>query len=111
MLNAVGLQNDGVEAFCSAKLPRLPWQETAVIANIYASSVEEFAALAARLNEEEGVAALEVNVSCPNVKEGGVLFGQDPVLAAQVTAAVRRAAPGKHVMAEAVEGYRREGWL
>ena len=98
MLNAVGLQNDGVENFCNTKLPRLPWQETAVIANIYAGSVDEFAELAARLNEEEGVAALEVNVSCPNVKEGGVLFGQDPVLAAQVTAAVRRAAPGKHVM-------------
>ena len=98
MLNAVGLQNDGVENFCKTKLPRLPWQETAVIANIYAGSVDEFAELAARLNEEEGVAALEVNVSCPNVKEGGVLFGQDPALAAQVTAAVRRAAPGKHVM-------------
>ena len=98
MLNAVGLQNDGVENFCKTKLPRLPWQETAVIANIYAGSVEEFAELAARLNAEEGVAALEVNVSCPNVKEGGVLFGQDPALAAQVTAAVRRAAPGKHVM-------------
>ena len=98
MLNAVGLQNDGVEVFCQDKLPRLPWQETAVIANIYAGSVDEFAELAARLNEEEGVAALEVNVSCPNVKEGGVLFGQDPALAAQVTAAVRRAAPGKHVM-------------
>ena len=98
MLNAVGLQNDGVENFCKTKLPRLPWQETAVIANIYAGSVDEFAELAARLNEEEGVAALEVNVSCPNVREGGVLFGQDPALAAQVTAAVRRAAPGKHVM-------------
>lgn len=98
MLNAVGLQNDGVENFCKTKLPRLPWQETAVIANIYAGSIDEFAELAARLNEEEGVAALEVNVSCPNVKEGGVLFGQDPALAAQVTAAVRRAAPAKHVM-------------
>lgn len=98
MLNAVGLQNDGVEAFCREKLPLLPWRETAVIANIYASSVEEFAQLAARLDAEEGVAALEVNVSCPNVKEGGVLFGQDPRLAAAVTAAVRKAAPRKHVM-------------
>lgn len=98
MLNAVGLQNDGVEVFCKNKLPLLPWQETAVIANIYASSIDEFSELAARLNEEEGIAALEVNVSCPNVKEGGVLFGQDPVLAAKVTSAVRRAAPGKHVM-------------
>lgn len=98
MLNAVGLQNDGVEAFCREKLPLLPWRETAVIANIYASSVEEFGQLAARLDAEEGVAALEVNVSCPNVKEGGVLFGQDPRLAAAVTAAVRMAAPHKHVM-------------
>jgi dihydroorotate dehydrogenase (NAD+) catalytic subunit len=98
MLNAVGLQNDGVEDFCAAKLPLLPWRETAVIANIYASSVEEFALLAARLDGEKGVAALEVNVSCPNVARGGLLFGQDPDLAAAVTAAVRKAAPSKHVM-------------
>ena len=98
MLNAVGLQNDGVEAFCRQKLPRLPWRETAVIANIYATSPEEFGELAARLDAEEGVAAIEVNVSCPNVKQGGVLFGQDPGLAAAVTAAVRRNAPHKHVM-------------
>ena len=98
MLNAVGLQNDGVEAFCSQKLPRLPWRETAVIANIYAASAEDFGRLAARLDAEEGVAAIEVNVSCPNVKQGGVLFGQDPKLAAAVTAAVRKNAPNKHVM-------------
>lgn len=89
MLNAVGLQNDGVEVFCKDKLPRLPWQETAVIANIYAGSVEEFAELAARLNEEEGVAALEVNVSCPNVKEGGVAFGTKPESVYRITKAVR----------------------
>ena len=70
MLNAVGLQNDGVEDFCARKLPLLPWQETAVIANIYAATVEEFSQLAARLNAEEGVAALEVNVSCPNTHVG-----------------------------------------
>ena len=98
MLNAVGLQNDGVEVFCTEKLPRLPWRDTAVIANIYAASVEEFAALAARLDGEEGVAALEVNVSCPNVKAGGALFGQDAHLAAAVTSAVRAAAPHKHIM-------------
>lgn len=98
MLNAVGLQNDGVDVFCTQKLPLLPWQETAVIANIYASSAEEFGRLAARLNDEEGVAALEVNVSCPNVREGGVAFGQDPGMIAQVTSIVRHAAPGKHIM-------------
>ena len=83
MLNAVGLQNDGVEVFCRDKLPHLPWRETPIIANMYATSPAEFGELAARLDGEEGVAALEVNVSCPNVKEGGVLFGQDPKLAAQ----------------------------
>lgn len=95
MLNAVGLQNDGVEAFCKEKLPRLPWQHLPVIANLYATSPAEFGELAARLNEEEGVAALEVNVSCPNVKSGGILFGQDPKLAAAVTRAARDAAPNK----------------
>ena len=95
MLNAVGLQNDGVEAFCKEKLPRLPWQQLPVIANLYATSPAEFGELAARLNEEEGVAALEVNVSCPNVKSGGILFGQDPKLAAAVTRAARDAAPNK----------------
>ena len=98
MLNAVGLQNDGVDVFCAQKLPELPWQETPVIANIYAGSVEDFGLLAARLNDEEGVAALEVNVSCPNVREGGIAFGQDPRMLAQVTTAVRGAAPDKHVM-------------
>ena len=95
MLNAVGLQNDGVEAFCKEKLPRLPWQHLPVIANLYATSPAEFGELAARLDAEEGVAALEVNVSCPNVKSGGILVGQDPGLAAAVTRAVRDAAPNK----------------
>lgn len=95
MLNAVGLQNDGVEAFCKEMLPRLPWQHLPVIANLYATSPAEFGELAARLDAEEGVAALEVNVSCPNVKSGGILFGQDPGLAAAVTRAVRDAAPNK----------------
>lgn len=98
MLNAVGLQNDGVEAFCREKLPNLPWRDVPIIANLYAVSPEEFGELAARLEAEEGVAALEINVSCPNVKKGGVLFGQDPKLAAAVTAAVRKAAPRSHVM-------------
>ena len=64
----MGLQNDGVEAFCRDKLPRLPWRETPVIVNMYATSPAEFGELAARLDGEEGVAALEVNVSCPNVR-------------------------------------------
>lgn len=98
MLNAVGLQNDGVEAFLKMRLPRLPWQETPVIANIYASSAAEFAELAERLSGEEGISALEVNISCPNVASGGVLFGQDPALAAEVTEAVKNHAGNKPVI-------------
>ncbi len=98
MLNAIGLQNNGVEHFCRTTLPSLPWQDTAVIANIYASSIEEFGELAARLDAEEGVAALEVNISCPNVRKGGVQFGQDPGMAAAVTRRVCDSAPHKHVM-------------
>lgn len=90
MLNAVGLQNDGVEAFIKSKLPQLPWRETAVIANLYATTPEEFGELAGMLAAEEGVAGLEVNISCPNVKEGGVLFGQDPAAAARVVEAVKK---------------------
>lgn len=98
MLNAVGLQNDGVEAFINQKLSRLPWQETPVIANLYATSADDFSELADTLSAEEGVAALEVNISCPNVKDGGVLFGQDPHLAAQVVSAVKLRARKKPVM-------------
>ena len=98
MLNAVGLQNDGVEEFLEHKLPALPWKDVPVIANIYATSAEEFGELAARLNGVEGVAALEVNISCPNVHAGGSLFGQDPVRAAAVVRAVRSNAPDKHII-------------
>ena len=61
MLNAVGLQNDGVDAFINEKLPLLPWRETPIIANLYATTPEDFAELALRLSGEEGVAALEEN--------------------------------------------------
>lgn len=88
MLNAIGLQNDGVEAFLKQKLPYLPHKKVPIIANIYAASVEEFACLTGILANEPGIAALEVNISCPNVKEGGVLFGQDAKQAAAVTYAV-----------------------
>lgn len=98
MLNAIGLQNIGVENFLAHKLPKLPWKETAIIANLYAQTKEEFARLAEILAREEGIAALEVNISCPNVKEGGVLFGQDPDMAAQVTEAVKKNAGNKPVI-------------
>lgn len=98
MLNAIGLQNCGVETFVRDKLPFLPWRDTAVIANLYAQDADEFAELAGVLAGEEGVAALEVNISCPNVKAGGILFGQDPAMAARVTEAVKKRAGKKPVM-------------
>lgn len=90
MLNAVGLQNDGVEAFLEEKLPQLAGHNVPVIANIYATSAEEFGELANILSKEEKVAALEVNISCPNVKAGGVLFGQDPLMAQTIVQAVKK---------------------
>jgi dihydroorotate dehydrogenase (NAD+) catalytic subunit len=89
MLNAIGLANVGVEAFCTEKLPALRRRGVTVIANIFATTAEDFAALARRLDGEDGVAALELNVSCPNVEEGGLLFGCDALASARVTAAVR----------------------
>ncbi|MFP5223239.1 MAG: dihydroorotate dehydrogenase [Acidobacteriota bacterium] len=98
MLNAIGLQNCGAECFLKDKLPFLPWRETPILANLYACDPDEFAELASVLSAEEGVAGLEVNISCPNVKEGGVLFGQDPAQAARVTEAVKRRAGNKPVI-------------
>lgn len=90
MLNAIGLQNVGVEAFLKDKLPYLPWKDTAVIANLYACAAEDFGELAAILAADGRLAALEVNVSCPNVAEGGMAFGQDPLQTRAVVEAVKR---------------------
>lgn len=91
MLNAIGLANIGVEAFCKDKLPTLRSRGVTVIANVFATSVADFVALTERLAREEGIHAIELNVSCPNVDKGGIEFGVDPVLAARVTAACRAA--------------------
>ena len=91
MLNAIGLENVGIDAFEAEKLPFLKRLQTPVVANIYGTHIEEYAALAARLDALDGVAGVEVNISCPNVKAGGVVFGVDPEAAAAVVAAVRRA--------------------
>jgi len=91
MLNAVGLQNIGVEAFLSEKLPFLRRFDTKVIVNIYGETYNEYAKVAQKLSSAEGIHALEVNVSCPNVKKGGLSFGADPKAAARVTRAVKDA--------------------
>jgi dihydroorotate dehydrogenase (NAD+) catalytic subunit len=89
MLNAVGLQNVGVRAFIAQKLPFLRKFDTAVIANIFGETVDEYRRVAEILSGAEGVHAIEVNISCPNVNKGGIAFGARPDLAAEVTRRVR----------------------
>lgn len=90
MLNSIGLQNPGVEAVIAEYAPVWEQWDVPVIVNIAGETVDEYAELARRLDEVSGVAGLEVNVSCPNVAAGGIAFGVDPQLAAEVTRAVRR---------------------
>lgn len=91
MLNAIGLQNPGVEAFIAQKLPFLVERGATVIANISGNQVEDYVALAGRLDGVAGVHALELNISCPNVKTGGMQFGVDPGLTRELVQAVRGA--------------------
>lgn len=90
MLNAIGLANVGVERFVEEKLPWLRRLDTVVVANIYAHSVEEYGEVAGALRGVDGVDALEVNISCPNVRQGGMAFGTDPAASARVTETVLR---------------------
>jgi dihydroorotate dehydrogenase (NAD+) catalytic subunit len=90
MLNAIGLANVGLEAFLRDKLPRLRSYTTPIIVNIYGHHIEEYGELASELRGVEGVAALEVNISCPNVDCGGMAFGVDPLTSARVTETVVR---------------------
>ena len=89
MLNAIGLENVGLAAFVKEKLPFLKRLETPIFVNIYGKSVVEYAELAARLNDIEDVSGIEVNISCPNVKSGGLAFGAYPDSASEVVNAIR----------------------
>ncbi len=90
MLNAIGLENVGACDFVEKKLPYLHKRGCTVIVNILGDSIEDYSELASQLSDAEGIAALEVNISCPNVKKGGVAFGTVPGMAAEVTRAVRK---------------------
>jgi dihydroorotate dehydrogenase (NAD+) catalytic subunit len=92
MLNAVGLQNIGARAFVAEKLPALRGCRAAVIANVFGHSVEEYVEVIRILEDAEGLAAYELNISCPNVKRGGTQYGTDPGMTAEVVAAARQAA-------------------
>ncbi|MDI9481537.1 MAG: dihydroorotate dehydrogenase [Bacillota bacterium] len=89
MLNAIGLENPGVEAFISQYMPELRAQGVTVVANIAGNTLEEYGQLAQRLDHVEGIAALELNISCPNVKQGGLQFGTDPDMVYQVVNMVK----------------------
>ncbi|HUH64859.1 MAG TPA: dihydroorotate dehydrogenase [Syntrophales bacterium] len=90
MLNAIGLENPGVHAFIEDKLPFLRQFDVPVIANVFAESIDDFRKVVELLSGAKGIAGLEINISCPNVKKGGVIFGCDPDMAYAVTREVRR---------------------
>jgi dihydroorotate dehydrogenase (NAD+) catalytic subunit len=91
MLNAIGLQNIGVESFLHDKLPRLREAGATVITNIWGDVEEDYEQIVRVLEDADGLAAIELNISCPNVEKGGMLFGNSPTLTASLVARVRRA--------------------
>ncbi len=91
MLNAIGLQNVGIDAFIEKKVPFLRTVDTPAIANFFGYTIDEYAELARRLDAIPEITGLEVNISCPNVKQGGIVFGTDPACAAAVVTACRAA--------------------
>jgi len=90
MLNAVGLQNVGVDTFCNEVYPRIKDVDTNTIVNVSGSSIDEYCDVAAKINELANIPAIELNISCPNVKKGGMGFGTNPDMAAQVVSEVRK---------------------
>jgi dihydroorotate dehydrogenase (NAD+) catalytic subunit len=92
MLNAVGLQNVGVRTFVAEKLPALRKYDTAVLANVFGCCLEDYVEVIRILEDAEGLAGYELNISCPNVKKGGLQFGNDPAQVAEVVSAARKAA-------------------
>ena len=91
LLNAIGLQGVGVRAFVDKVLPALRAYDTAVLVNVCGDTVEEYAEVTRIVDQAEGVAGVEINISCPNVKKGGMAFGGDPRMTSEVVSAVRKA--------------------
>ena len=95
MLNAVGLQNVGVRSFVAEKLPLLRKFDTVVVANVFGYTVDDYVEVIRVLESAEGLAGYELNISCPNVKRGGMQFGSDPALVSEVVGAARKAAANR----------------
>jgi dihydroorotate dehydrogenase (NAD+) catalytic subunit len=91
MLNAIGLQNIGARAFIEEKLPLLRRYDTRIIANVFGYSEDDYIEAITILNDGEGIAAYELNISCPNVREGGIVIGNSPVASARLTEKAKRA--------------------
>jgi len=89
MLNAIGLENVGVEKFLAEKLPWLARKKVAVIVNVFGEEEEDYVELGQRLSGQPGISGLELNLSCPNVKKGGIEFGRDPATVASITTRVK----------------------
>jgi dihydroorotate dehydrogenase (NAD+) catalytic subunit len=97
MLNSIGLQNPGVDYFIKQIYPKIKTYDTAIFVNVAGSSIEEYVKVAEKINELDKIAGVELNVSCPNVKEGGIAFGTNPEMLANVVKQVRRVY-SKHLM-------------
>lgn len=98
MLNAIGLANLGLERFVAEKVPALKNLGTKIFVNVAGQTIEEYTAVAERLSQEETVDGFELNISCPNVKEGGITFGTDPVQIGKITSAVKKVSGSKVLM-------------
>ena len=98
MLNAIGLQNPGIEVFCERDIPFLKQYDTKIIVNVCGKSVEDYLEVVDRLSHEEAVAMLEINVSCPNVKEGAIAFGQKADALYNITSEIKKHAKQPIIM-------------
>ena len=98
MLNAIGLQNPGIEVFCERDLPFLEQYDTKVIVNVCGKTTADYLDVVERLSDEKRVDMLEINISCPNVKEGGIAFGQDPKAVETITREIKKVAKQPVIM-------------
>ena len=98
MLNAIGLQNPGIDVFCERDLPFLEQYDTKVIVNVCGKTTADYLDVVERLSDEKRVDMLEINISCPNVKEGGIAFGQDPKAVETITREIKKVAKQPVIM-------------